>query len=117
MVLDKDGDRPSPISQRPIGHEESIAKSLQQLTTPEKENLDFLTEADDEEILNLTALKLWASETGFSILDQFCDNFERLRVSRYRQGRREITLSVGLASGGSVAGRPKSVRDLLSLKL
>jgi hypothetical protein len=102
---------PSPVAERPIGQEESLARSLQELTTPKDDTVDFHSEFDDEEILYLSALKTWASETGFKVIDDFCTKFERLRVSRFRQGRREIALTVGLAGGGAVK-TPKSLRDM-----
>lgn len=106
--------KPSPTAERPIGQEESLAKSLQDLTNPKDETIDFHSEFDDEEILSLAFLKTWGKQTGFEIIERFCTNFERLRVSRFRQGRREIALTIGLGSGGAVAGRPKTIRDLLS---
>lgn len=110
-------EKPSPVSERPIGQEESIARSLQELTTPIGENIDFLTDLDDEDILYISALKIWGETTGFKIFNDFCDNFERLRVSRSRLGRREIGATIGLSSGGIVT-RQKSLRDLLgSLRL
>jgi hypothetical protein len=95
-----------------LGAEEALANSLSGLTSPKEEAIDFLTELDDEEILNATALKTWADATGFEILSDFVTFFERLRVSRYRQGRREVTLAISLA-GGAGARTPKSVRDIL----
>jgi len=106
-------EKPSPVAERPVGVEESLATSIGHLTTPKNENMDFHTELDDEEILNATALKTWADVTGFEILNDFVTNFERLRVSRYRQGRREIAVTIGLASGGAAARTPKSLRDML----
>jgi hypothetical protein len=105
--------KPLPVSERPLGWEESLARNLQEITTPKNETVDFHSEFDDEEILNLSALKTWANTTGFKVIDDFCTFFERLRVSRFRQGRREIALTVGLAGGGGVTRTPKSFRDLI----
>lgn len=110
-------EKPSPVSERPIGQEESVARSLQELTTPHEDNIDFLSDLDDEDILNITALKIWGEVTGFDIFKEFCHHFERLRVSRNRLGRREIGATIGLSSGGIIP-RQKSLRDLLgSLRL
>lgn len=110
-------ERPLPVSDRPIGQEESIAKSLQELTTPEEENIDFLTDLDEEDILNIAALKTWGKTTGFDILIDFCTHVERLRVSRNRLGRREIGATISMSSGGMIQ-RHKGLRDLLgSLRL
>jgi hypothetical protein len=107
--------QPSPVSERPIGFEESLAKNLIEITTPKDETIDFHSEFDDEEILSLSALKSWAKATGFDIINDFCTFFERLRVSRFRQGRREVALTVGLAGGGGgIARAPKSFRDLMA---
>lgn len=106
-------EKPSPVSERPIGQEESIAKSLQELTTPQKENIDFLTELDDEEILNISALKLWGETTGFLVFNDFCQHIERLKVSKNRWGRKEIGATISL-SGGGIIQRQKSLRDMLS---
>jgi hypothetical protein len=107
--------QPSPVSERPIGFEESLARNLIEITTPKDETIDFHSEFDDEEILSLAALKTWAKATGFEIINDFCTFFERLRVSRFRQGRREVALTVGLAGGGGgIARAPKSFRDLLT---
>jgi len=107
-------EKPSPVADRPLGTEESLAKSLQELTAPKDENIDFLTELDDEEILNLTALRLWGEETGFDIFKNFCIIFERLKVSKFRQGRKEISLGIGLASGGGGGGVGRGLRSLIS---
>lgn len=104
-------EKPSPVSERPIGQEEALAKSLLELTKPKI--IEFFSELDDEEILMLSALKSWAKITNVQILDDFCNSFLKLRVSRFRQGRREIALAVGLASGG-MPTKPKSLRDFLS---
>ncbi|MEM1543731.1 MAG: hypothetical protein QW795_03515 [Candidatus Bathyarchaeia archaeon] len=105
-------EKPSPVSERPIGQEESVARSLQELTTPHGDNIDFLTDLDDEDILNISALKVWSDLTGFEVFKEFCNYFERLRVSRLRLGRKEIGATIGLSSGGLIQ-RQKSLRDLL----
>lgn len=104
--------KPSPMAERPMGQEESLARSLQELTSPTDETIDFHSEFDDEEILYLSALKTWAKVTGFDVIADFCTAFERLRVSRFRQGRREVAFTVGLAGGGGMRA-PKSLRDMV----
>ena len=106
-------EKPSPVSERPIGQEESIARSLQELTTPTEDNIDFLSDLNDEEILNISALKLWGEETGFDVFKKFCHHIERLKVSRNRWGRKEIGATISL-SGGGIIQRQKSLRDLFS---
>lgn len=106
-------EKPAPVSERPIGQEESIAKSLQELTAPSEENIDFLSDLDDEEILHISALKVWGNTTGFDIFNKFCNNIERLKVSRNRWGRKEIGATISL-SGGGIIQRQKSLRDLFS---
>jgi len=103
--------KPAPMRERPIGQEEALAKTLLELMNPKV--MEFFSEVDDEEILMISALKTWSKATGFKVLDEFCDNFLKLRVSKHRAGRREIALTIGLAGGG-VAPRAKGLRDLLS---
>ena len=105
-------EKPLPVKDRPIGSEEALARTLLELTDPKK--FEFFSELDDEEILVLSALKTWGDKTGFKVINDFCDYFLKHRVSRYRQGRREIALAVGLASGGIPARTPKSLRTILS---
>ena len=75
--------------------------------------MEFFSELDDEEILMISALKTWAKVTGIKVLNEFCNNFLKLRVSKHRAGRREIALTIGLAGSG-IPPRAKGLRDLLS---
>jgi len=103
--------RASPLKDRPLGQEEALAKSLLELTQPEK--IELFSDLNDEEIIALSALLTWGKELKIKVLKTFVQQFLRLRVSRYRLGRREIALTVGMA-GGSVGVKPKSVKDLFA---
>lgn len=103
---------PSPVRERPVGSEEALAKTLLEFLNPKA--IEYYTELDDEEILMISALKTWAKETKLKILDEFATHFLKLRVSKHRQGRREIPLAIGLAGSGIPSGGGRSLRSLLS---
>lgn len=107
---------PAPIRERPLGSEEALAKTLLEFLNPRA--IEYYTELNDEEIMMISALKTWAKETKLKILDDFATHFLRLRVSKHRQGRREIPLAIGLAGSGVPTSGARSLRSLLSsLKL
>lgn len=101
---------PAPLHERPIGTEEALAKAILELMNPKI--IDYFSELNDEEILMLSALRSWGRITGIKEIDSFVADFLKLRVSKHRQGRREIPLSIGFASGG--APSPRGLRSLLS---
>lgn len=63
-------------------------KVLQILLDPEGINLK--TELNDKEILEISRLHVVAERIGSKSLDSFLKNFKELRVSKGRQGRKEI---------------------------
>jgi len=94
-----------------MGEEEARAQSLLDLLEPEKAQLK--SDLDDEEIHYLAMLRTWAKELDIKTLDDFCNNFMELRVSRNRMGRREIVFALSLV-GERIRGGVKSIKDLFS---
>jgi len=102
--------------ERHISQEEALAKSLLKISEVDPKDIPkIISEVDDPEIFSLSALYTLGEELGIDALKEFCDNFLLLRISKHRLGRREIAITVGLASAGGGGGwRPKSIRDLFS---
>jgi len=94
-----------------MGEEEARAQSLLDLLDKTKPELK--SDLSDEEIHYLALLKTWAKQTDCKIIDDFCDNFMTLRVSRNRMGRREIVFALSLI-GEKIRGAPKTIRDLFA---
>jgi hypothetical protein len=68
--------------------DEALARVAMILATTKKKKL--LTEIDEAEVVSLACLKVVAAKTKDSMLNDFCDNFMLLRVSKKRQGRKEL---------------------------
>jgi len=96
-----------------FGPDEALGQGMTELfkTAPKKAML--LSDLDDEEILNLSLLLTWADLIDSEAMKSFCENFLRLRVSRFRLGRREI---VAIASYSSQPERKKikNIKDLFA---
>lgn len=76
-----------------LGFEEQVSVSLSDISPKE---LKMKSDVDDDEIPNLCVLYVLGEVLGIDVLKNFADNFLKLRVSRFRLGRREI---VGIGSG------------------
>jgi len=68
--------------------ESSNAKILEILL--DNKNINLKTEVSDGEILELAKLETVANKLNNNILAQFLTTFKELRVSKNRQGRKEI---------------------------
>lgn len=95
-------------TEKVLGFEEQMAKNLE-IIAPK--DIKQRSDLDDEEILNLSLIYTWGDVTNCEILKKFADNFLKLRVSRFRLGRREI---VAIASYTAEPERKKlrTIRDL-----
>lgn len=97
-------------SEKVLGFEEQIASSLSDISP---KDIKQRSDLDDEEILNLSVIYLWGEVTGCKTLQKFADNFLKLRVSRFRLGRREI-VALGSSAAEPERRRFKTIRDLFS---
>ena len=97
------------------GTEEAIAQLITQLMDVEKNKVKMLSDIDDLEIGALTVLSCIGEKLKLKSLTAFVDNFCRLRISRYRLGRREAVriASYSTAEAGE-RKRAKSIRDLFA---
>jgi hypothetical protein len=93
------------------GTEEAVAKGLMDLLGEKKPKI--LSDLDDEEILNLSLLYSLGDKTKIDSVIAFCDNFLKLRVSRFRLGRREIVFVAG-AGNEPDRKRFRTIKDLFS---
>jgi len=73
----------------------------------------LLTELGDDEIKMLAILQTISSETENTVIDTFCDNFMKLRVSLNRKGRDEV-ISVARAQAGVEEKIKKGIRQMIS---
>jgi len=93
-----------------LGFEEQVAKSLGEISVSDvKERTDL----DDEEILNLSVIYLWGEILGVKCLKKFADNFCKLRVSRFRLGRREI-VALGSSTAEPEKRKLRNLKDLFA---
>lgn len=92
-----------------LGTEEAIAGLIQELLATNSPKTE--SDLNDEEIAFLAVLDTIGEKNKIDSLKRFCDNFCLYRVSRYRQGRREL---VGIASWSAEGERRKikSIKDL-----
>jgi len=91
-----------------LGFEEQIALSLGHISP---KDIKMQSDLDDEEILNLSVIYLWGEMIGVKTLKKFADNFLRLRISRFRLGRREI-IAIGLGTSEPERRKIRSIKDL-----
>jgi len=94
----------------------AIAKLIESLGEARGESIKILSDLDDEEILSLTVLYTVADILKEKSIRKICDNFLKLRGSKFRLGRREVALIAILASGGMLP-RGKSLKDILSIRI
>ncbi len=89
--------------------EEAIGKISMILAKSEK--IKVLTDLDDEEIKQIAALLVVADVVDDKNLENFCNNFMELRVSKKRLGRREL-LDLAKSSGRQAEQRLGFVRRI-----
>jgi len=98
-----------------VGTEEAVARIGMEFLSPDKENVPLLTDLTPKEIFILTGLKALAEFYGSKIIDKFILTFEKLRVSRYRIGRKELILfATGLKELEEEKRKGKQLGSLLS---
>jgi hypothetical protein len=97
-----------------LGTEEAIARLIQELMATNKPKIQ--TDLSDEEIGFMALLSSVGESMKIKAIRDFCLNFCLYRVSRYRQGRRELVDIAGFAGAESTDKRRKikSVKDLFS---
>lgn len=75
-----------------VGTEEAVARIGMEFLSPEKENMPMLTDLTPKEIFILSGLRSLADFYNSMIMKRFILLFMKLRVSRYRIGRKELIL-------------------------
>lgn len=75
-----------------VGTEEAVARIGMEFLSPEKENMPMLTDLTPKEIFILSGLSSLADFYNSVIMKRFILLFMKLRVSRYRIGRKELIL-------------------------
>lgn len=75
-----------------VGTEEAVARIGMEFLSPEKENMPMLTDLTPKEIFILSGLRSLADFYNSIIMKRFILLFMKLRVSRYRIGRKELIL-------------------------
>jgi|YelNatPaOPRAMG01_1025707.scaffolds.fasta_scaffold00950_60 hypothetical protein len=94
-----------------LGTEEAIATLIQELLITK--NPKTQTDLSDEEIGFLALLSTVGERLKIEALKEFCKNFSLYRVSRYRQGRRELA---NIASwSGEAYERKKGIKSIKDL--
>jgi len=76
------------VDEESMSREEALAKVAMALT--KSDNPQLMSDLDEVEVSMLTALETVGTTTGLEILNIFAKNFENLRVSKDRQGRKEL---------------------------
>jgi hypothetical protein len=95
-------------SEKILGFEEQLSLALKDISPKE---LKKQSDLNDEEIISLSVIYLWAEITKIKALKNFADNFLALRISRHRMGRREI-ISLGYGATEPERRRLRSLREL-----
>jgi len=102
----------SPDKKPVLGTEEAIATLIQELlatNTPKTQ-----TDLSDEEIGFMALLSTTAEKMKIAALREFCKNFALYRVSRYRQGRREL-VNIASYTGEGLGERRKKIKSVKDL--
>lgn len=77
-----------------FGVEEAMARIALEQMKPEGEKLKTVTDVTPEEIFALSALLRYADLFDSTIMKKWVEDFMRLRISRWRLGRKENLLTV-----------------------
>jgi|YelNatPaOPRAMG01_1025707.scaffolds.fasta_scaffold37081_7 hypothetical protein len=99
-----------PVSptEKVLGFEEQLSIALKDISP---KDIKKQSDLDDEEIVGLSVIYLWAETTKIKTLKTFADDFLALRISRHRMGRREI-VSLGYGAAEPERKRLRSLREL-----
>lgn len=76
------------VDEESLSREEALAKVAMSLT--KDDNPQLMSDLDESEVSMLSALETVGTVTELNILNVFAKNFENLRVSKDRQGRKEL---------------------------
>lgn len=102
-------------SQRLMGTEEAIAKTIDEMMDVRKEKIKMLSDLDIEEISVLSMLSTLSKTLKINSLEQFIDDFCRFRISKARMGRKEFTSMITMAGFNMEQNnRSRSIRSLFS---
>lgn len=100
-------------SQRLMGTEEAIAKTIDEMMDVKRDKAKMLTDLDIEEISVLALLETIGKTLKLKSLLMFTDNFCRFRISKARLGRKEFTSMITMAGFNlEQNNRAKSIRSL-----
>lgn len=110
---------PGPIKRPDRVEDESfaVAQLIKSLLNLDTKLLKAISDIDDNEILTLALLFSWAKHTSNKIISDVCNEFLSLRLSRFRLGRREVSLVASLVSGGVLPMGRKGFKDLLNIRI
>jgi hypothetical protein len=99
-----------PVSptEKVLGFEEQLSIALKDISP---KDIKKQSDLNDEEIVGLSVIYLWAETTKIKVLKNFADDFLALRISRHRMGRREI-VSLGYGAAEPERKRLRSLREL-----
>jgi hypothetical protein len=98
-----------------VGTEEAVARIGMEFLSPDKENMPLLTDLTPKEIFILSGLKCLSDFYSSKVMEKFILVFEKLRVSRYRIGRKELILfATGLKELEEEKRKGKQLGSLIS---
>lgn len=98
-----------------LGTEEAIARLIVELMKTEKGKVKVLSDLDDIEIGVLSLLSTIGENMKIRVIKDFCSNFCKYRVSRFRLGRKEM-VDIASFTGEATADRRKrrNIKDLFA---
>jgi len=98
-----------------VGTEEAVARIGMEFLSPDKENVPLLTDLTPKEIFIISGLQALADFYNSKIINNFILTFQKLRVSRYRIGRKELILfATGLKEIEEEKRKGKQLGSLLA---
>jgi hypothetical protein len=100
-------------SQEVFGLDEALARTITQLAEPTEDKIKTMSDLTPKEIFFMARLFMISSEYNLSGIDAWCRDFLRLRVSRFRIGRKEMFV-LGSGIGSSEKQKKANISDLFA---
>ena len=95
-----------------FGTEEALAKIVMEMLKPEGDKLYTVTDVTPQEIFGISAMLRYAKIFKSDVMNDWVTDFLKLRISRFRLGRREfIVLGTGIKEVAEER-RKRGVKDL-----
>jgi hypothetical protein len=97
-----------------FGTEEALARIAMELLEPSGDKLYTVTDVTPEEIFSIAVINRYATLFKSSMMENWVNDFLKLRISRFRLGRREFLLLAAGIKESEEAKKKGKVTDLFA---